>query len=56
MAFQETPDIVLLLLPRGGSGSYRLPVPPEEYGAARKLIEEKVRARVVNMEGGILGL
>ncbi len=56
MAFREDPDIVLILLPRGGSGSFRLPVPPGEYGAVRKLIEEMVRARVVNMEGGILGL
>ncbi|HEY7513546.1 MAG TPA: hypothetical protein VIC87_03665 [Vicinamibacteria bacterium] len=56
MAFREHPDIVLILLPRGGRGSFRLPVPADEYGAARKLIEEKVRARVVNMEGGILGL
>jgi hypothetical protein len=56
MAFRETPDIVLILLPRGGSGSFRLPVPPEEYGAVRKLIDEKVRAHVVTMEGSILGL
>ncbi len=56
MAFQEDPEIVLILLPRGGSGSFSLPVPPDEYGAVRKLIEEKVRARVVNMEEGILGL
>ena len=56
MAFQEDPDIVLILLPRGASGSFRLPVPPDEYGAVRKLIEEKVRARVVQTEAGILGL
>jgi hypothetical protein len=56
MAFREDPDIVLVLLPRGGSGSFRLPVPPDEYGAVRKLIEEKVRAHVVHMEEGILGL
>src|SRR5262245_43825338 len=56
MAFLESPDIVLILLARGGAGSFRLPVPAGEYGAVRKLIEEKVRAHVVNMEGGILGL
>jgi hypothetical protein len=56
VAFRETPEIVLILLPRGRSGSFRLPVPPDEYGAVRKMLEEKIRARVVNMEGGILGL
>ena len=56
IAFRETPEIVLILLPRGGSGSFRLPVPPEEYGAVRKVLEEKIRARVLNVEAGILGL
>jgi len=56
IAFRESPEIVLILLPRGRSGSFRLPVPPEEYGAVRKVLEEKIRSRVVNMEAGILGL
>ena len=55
MSFRESPEIVLVLQPRGGAGSFRLPVPPGEYGAAVKVIEEKVRARVVNTEG-VLGL
>ena len=39
MAFRETPDIVLILLPRGGaSGSFRLPVPRDEYAAVRKVL------------------
>ncbi len=56
LAFVETPEIVLVLLPRGGSGSFKLRVPPEEYGAVRKVLEEKIRAREVNVEQGILGL
>ena len=56
MAFRETPDIVLLLLPRGGAAPFRLPVPPAEYGAVRKLLDEKIRTHVVNMEHAILGL
>ena len=56
MAFRETPDVVLFLLPRGASRPLRLPVPPAEYGAVRKVLEEKIRAHVVNMEAGILGL
>jgi hypothetical protein len=59
MAFREAPqgsEVMLILLPRGRSGSFRLPVPREDYGAVRKVLEEKVRARVVNMDQGILGL
>jgi hypothetical protein len=56
LAFLETPEIVLVLLPRGGSGSFKLPVPPAEYGAVRKVLEEKIRDHVVNVDKGILGL
>lgn len=56
LAFRETPEIVLMLLPRGRSGWFRLRVPRDEYGAVRKLIEDRVRAHVVNVESGILGL
>ncbi len=51
MAFSEGREIVLLLLPRGGSGAFRLPVPRDEYGAVRKILEEKIRDRVVSIEG-----
>jgi hypothetical protein len=56
MAFREGPEIVLVLLQRGAARAFRLPVPPEEYGALRKVLEEKIRERVVNVETGILGL
>lgn len=56
MAFLETPEIALVLLPRGRRGTVRLAVPPEEYGAVRKIIEEKTRAHLVNVEQAILGL
>ena len=56
MAFREGPEIVLILLQRGAARAFRLPVPPEEYGALRKVLEEKVRERVVNVEAGLLGL
>lgn len=55
LAFRETPDIVLVLLRRGG-GAFRLPVPPGEYGAVRKLVEEKIRAHVLEVDTPILGL
>jgi hypothetical protein len=56
LAFRETPELVLILLPRGKSGSFRLPVPRDEYGAVRKLLEEKIRSDVLKIDQGILGL
>lgn len=56
MAFVESPEIVLFMVPRGKSGALRLPVPPGEYGAVRKVLEEKIRGRVLKTEEAILGL
>ncbi|HEY2945379.1 MAG TPA: hypothetical protein VGN09_23295 [Vicinamibacteria bacterium] len=56
MAFRETPEIVLVLVPRGRPGLFRLPVPSSRYDAVRTILEEKIRERVVNVEKAILGL
>jgi hypothetical protein len=56
MAFREGREIVLTLLPRGRTRPFRLLVPPDEYGAVRKLLDEKIRQHVLTMEKGILGL
>lgn len=56
IAFREAPEIVLVLVPRGRSGPFRLPVPTAEYGAVRKILEEKIRVGAVNVEKAILGL
>ncbi|HSD26592.1 MAG TPA: hypothetical protein VLL75_04765 [Vicinamibacteria bacterium] len=56
IAFVEGPPIVLLLKPRRGSASYKLPVPGAEYGAVRKLLEEKAREGVLNLDPAILGI
>jgi hypothetical protein len=56
LAFREGPQIVLVLVTRGRSGPFRLPVPPDEYGAVRKVLEEKVRSHALKTEPGILGL
>lgn len=56
IAIRETPEIVLLLVPRGRSRALRLGVPSSEYGAVRKILEDKIRTRVVNVEKAILGL
>jgi hypothetical protein len=56
LAFHEGPDVVLLLLPWGGGGAFRLPVPPGEYGAVRRILGDKIRSHDLKLEGGILGL
>ena len=56
IAFRETPHIVLMLLPRGRTRPLRLPVPAAEYGAVRKLLEEKKREGAVQTQERILGL
>jgi hypothetical protein len=55
LTFREGPDLVLLLLPRRG-GALRLPVPPAEYGAVRRILGDKVRSHDLKLEDGILGL
>jgi len=56
VAWIESPEIVLVLVPRGRSSPVRLSVPPGEYGMVRKTLEEKIRGGEVNMEKAILGL
>lgn len=56
IAFVEAPQVVLLLQPRRGGPSFKLPVPGEEYGAVRKVIEEKARAGLLRLDPAILGL
>jgi len=56
IAFVETPGVVLLLQPRRGGVSFRLPVPPDEYGTVRKLLDEKKRDGALHLEPAILGL
>lgn len=56
IAFLETPEVFLILLPRSGRGSFRLPVPPDEYGRVRKLLQEKARDGDLHLDPAILGL
>ncbi len=57
LAFRETPELVLLLLLRGArSRAFRLPVPPDEYGAVRRLLDDKVREHALSIDDAILGL
>ena len=56
IAFVEAPQIVLLLRPHRGGASFKLPVPAGDYGAVRRLIEDKARAGVLRLDPAILGL
>jgi hypothetical protein len=56
IAFVETPEIVLLLTPRGQAAPFKLPVPGAEYGTVRKILEEKARCGLLRLEPAILGL
>jgi hypothetical protein len=56
IAFVEEPEIVLLLQPRRGGASYKLPVPGDEYGTVRKLLEEKARVGALRLDPAILGI
>ena len=56
LAFRESPSLVLVLLPRGTEAAVRLPVPPAEYGAVRRVLGDKIRSHSLNLEERILGL
>jgi len=55
IAFVESPQVVLLLQSRQGA-SFKLPVPVQDYGTVRKLLEEKARSGVLRLDPAILGL
>jgi hypothetical protein len=56
IAFVEGPTVVLLLRPRHGGASYKLPVPGAEYGAVRRILEDKAREGAIHLDPAILGL
>ena len=56
MAFVEGHEVVLVMLARGRGSAFRLPLPAGEYGAVRKVIEEKIRSRALTVDSAILGL
>lgn len=55
LAFREGSEVELLLVPWDG-GAFRLQVPPQEYGAVRRVLGDKIRSRSLNLEGSLLGL
>jgi len=56
IAFVEAPEIVLLLTARHKVAAFKLPVPAAEYGAVRKILEEKTRAGQLRLDPAILNL
>ena len=53
---EQAPEIVLLLMARHQAAAYKLPVPASEYGAVRKILEEKTRAGQLRLDPAILGI
>jgi hypothetical protein len=56
IAFIEAPEIELLLTARHKVVALKLPVPAAEYGAVRKILEEKTRAGQLRLDPAILGI
>lgn len=56
LAFREQAGITLVLVARRGTPTFRLPIPPGEYGTVRKVLDERARAGVLRTEQGLLGL
>jgi hypothetical protein len=56
IAFVEKPTVVLLLQHRRSGSSYKLPVPGSEYGAVRRILEDKAREGALHLDPAILGI
>ncbi len=50
LAFREQAGITLVLIARHGTSSFRLPIPSEEYGAVRKILDASERAGTLHTE------
>jgi hypothetical protein len=55
-AFAESPEIRLMLVPRGSGRALQLVIPRDEYGAARKILQGKTRDQVLAPDAAILDL
>jgi hypothetical protein len=55
MAFRETPEIVLILLPRGRPRLLRRRCRGTSTPRSARSSREKIRARILNVESGLLG-
>jgi hypothetical protein len=56
LSWREEPDITLLLIPRMRPMARRLSVPLEYYGAARKVLREKIKTFDIHFTGKALDL
>ncbi len=56
LAFREDDGVVLILVPRGNGLPHNLDLPPDEYGAVRRILRERIRRDDMHMEPGILGV
>jgi hypothetical protein len=56
LAFREVEGVELVLVPRGRGLPLRLEIPPDEYGAVRRILRERIRRDELHMEPGLLGV
>jgi hypothetical protein len=56
LAFIEIGEIALVMIVRGRPRAFRLSIPPGEYGAVRKAVEERMRRGELRVDPALLGL
>ena len=56
LTWRETPEPTLVVLPRMRRLARRLVVPPEYYGAARRLLRDKITGHDIHFTGKALDL
>jgi len=56
LAFIEAGEIALVIVVRGTPLVFRLAMPPGEYGAVRKAVEERIRRGELRVDPAFLGL
>jgi hypothetical protein len=56
LAWRETPEPTLVVLPRMTRLAKRLAVPPQHYGEARKLLRDKIQGFEIHFTGKALDL
>jgi len=56
LAFREDDGVALVLAPRGRGLPHNLELPPDDYGAVRRILRDRIRKDEMQMEPGILGV
>lgn len=56
LAFRDDDSLELLVVPKGRGLPHKLELPPDEYGAVRRILRERIRKEEMRMEPAILGV